>query len=485
MPVSGDFYAQYTGRLSGNMKTNYKKGGVMDYFPADTPFIRTIGALSRATAKVGNKFAWPLGLTFSQGHVYAAAGSGAFPFRRARPGKVRQALVDSTNHMHRTATDWETLERAKDGNGNIPDGAFEDTAKRLIRDLRTGTLQRIEESFIYSGTNLGIFLGGANAAVSETITVDGQSVAVVTLAVSYDSFAAQLFTGKEGAPYDFWQMDANGRPQGANPLNVNGTEPLGDSTTTNRPMVLERFTLSTRKLSFSGNTADISAIVTAVNAGTNTYGLTYWGQKGNDTRGLDDVITNGTSSLLYELDPNISSFLQGNVYDNGNTQMTFTRFMRALDPLVQLGLTTTMNATQMIEGAEKISRVDVWCNPTTWRDLMVNETGLVRHNSPGGSVKQGFDEIEFATDVGRTRFISYPKIKKSEMFILPTAMICKTVGATEPYLKDWSNGEEKYLRQLEGVAGVEAAMYGNLGLYVDRPSWALKIKGIRNSDFTA
>lgn len=480
MPVSGDQYAKYTGVLSGNMKTAYQKGAITNYYPADTPFIRTIGGVSKPVSKVGNKFVWPLGLTFSQGHVYAAAGSGAFPFRRARPGKVRQAEVDSTNHMHRTAIDWESLERAKDGNGNIPDGAFEDSAKRILQDLRTGTMQRIEESFLYAGTNGGIFVTGS--AVSETITVDGSSVAVVTLTLTYESFAAQLFTGKEGAPYDLWQLDSNGRPTGSGPLNDNGTEALGDGTTTNRPLVLERFLLSTRKVSFSGHATDISDIVTAVNAGS-TYGLTYWGQKGNDTRGMDDAITNGTSANIYGLDPNLSVFLQGHVADNGNTQLTFTRFMRHLDPLVQLGLTTTTSAMSQIDGTEKIARVDVWLNPTTWRDLMVNETGLVRHNSPGGTVRQGFDEIEFSTDVGRTRFISYPKIKKGEAFVLPTSMVCKTVGATEPYLKDWSNGKEEYLRQLEGVAGVEAAMYGNLGLYIQRLAWCLKIKNIRNSDY--
>lgn len=481
MPISGDQYARYTGVLSGNMKTVYEKGGITNYYPADTPLLRTIGGISKPKSRVGNKFVWPLGLTFSQGHVYAAAGAGAFPFRRARPGKVRQAEVDSTNHMHRTATDWETLERAADGNGNIPDGAFEDHAKRILMDLRTGCLQRIEESFWYAGTNLAVFVQGS--AVSETIEVDGSNVAVVTVTVKYEDFAPQLFTGKEGAPYDFWQL-SNNRPTGANPVNNNSTEAVGDGSTTNRPMVLEKFVLSTRKLSFSGHADDISAIVTAVN-GANTYGLTYWGQKGNDTRGLDDVITNGTSSDIYGLDPNLSVFLQGHTHDNGNVQMTFSRFMNSLDPLIQLGLTTTNSAMALQEGTEKIARIDVWCNPTTWRDIMVTETGLVRHNNPGGKVVQGFDEIEFNTDAGRTRFISYPKVKKGEMFVLPTALVCKTVGATEPYLKDWSNGKSEYLRQLEGVAGVEAAMYGNLGLYVQRLSWCLKITGIRDSRYSA
>ena len=81
------------------------------------------------------------------------------------------------------------------------------------------------------------------------------------------------------------------------------------------------------------------------------------------------------------------------------------------------------------------------------------------------------------------RFIAYNRIKQGQAFVLPTRRVCKKVGAADLALKDWGDGSEKYLRQLDGVAGVEAGMYGNVGLYVTRPAWCLNVTGVRASDY--
>lgn len=487
MPVPQDQYARWTGQLSGNMKTVYDKGGITNLFSIDTPLLKTMGGIrSAGIQKVGDHFEFPLGLNYSQGHSYHARGAGAFPFRPSRPGKVRKAQVDAQQHFHRTSVDWETLERAKDGNGNIPDGAFEDHAKRILKDLRYGTMARVEESFWYGSTNLCVFVQGS--AVSETRTVDGSSVAGVTLTLTYESMAIGLFVGKEGAPYDLYELDSNGRPTGTR-KNVAATVTLGDnSTTTYRPMVLEQIvSMSDRKIFLSGHATDISAIVTAVNTvDSKRYGLTYWDAVGNETKGIDWVATNQALETYCGLDPASSLYLQATLADNENKPMSFTRFIRHLNPLVQLGLATTNQQVMGVEGKEELATVDVWCNPSTHDDLTNNETGQVRHNTPtNGRVTQGFDTIELITKVGRTRFFSYPRIKAGEMFVMPSAMICEMVGTSEPYLKDWGNGTNQNLRQLDGVAGVEAAMYGVLGLFIRRPAWLLKIQGIRNSDYSA
>lgn len=487
MPVAQDNYARWTGQLSGNMKTVYDKGEVSNLFSVDTPLLKLIGGLSKnkGIKKVGDHFEYPLGLTYSQGHSYHARGSGAFPFRKARPGKVRKAEVDAQQHFHRTATDWESMERAADGNGNIPEGAYEDTAKRILRDLRYGTMARVEESFWYGSTHLCVFVQGS--AVSESRTIDGVSTAGVTLTITYESFAIGLFVGKEGAPYDLYELDANGRPTGTR-KNVAATESLGDGTTSYRPMILEQIvSMSDRKIFLSGHATDISAIVTAVNTvDSKRYGLTYWDAVGNETKSIDWIATNAALETYSGLDPSLSLYLQAHLADNENKQMSYTRFIRHLNPLVQLGLSSTSQQVMKLDGKEELATIDVWCNPSTHDDLTNNETGQVRHNTPtNGQATQGFDTITMITKVGRTRFFSYPRIRAGEMFVMPSAMICEMVGTSEPYLKDWGNGQNQYLRQIEGVAGVEAAMYGVIGLFVRRPAWLLKIKNIRNSDYSA
>ena len=494
MAIAGDRYANYLGVLQGNMKNVYASGQITNLYPAVTPLVKVVGGMTAVKQKVGRKFIWPLGMSFSQGHSYHAAGSGAFPFRKIRPGRTLQAEIDAVMHMHRSGTDWETLERAAPDAGNIPDGAFEPTAKRILKDLHIGTYQRVEESLWYGGTNLGIFVQGS--AVVKTVTLNNTSTSVLELKVTYASWATQLFTGKSsggqsgsGGAYDIYALDSKGRPTGTR-LNVAATETLGDGTTTYRPVELAAVaSLSSRLLWFTGHATDLAAIATAVNTvDSNRYGLVYWDAKGNETSGIDWVETNGTDNLIYGLDPYASEYLRGNVLDNGNKEMSYRRFLNAQEPLVQLGLNTAVaeyaqSAMEDEGGLEKLSIVDVWMNPATSRDLLGNETGQVRHNEAGGKAVQGFNMVEFVTDLGRTRFWSYPKIKQGEMHIMPTSMICKVVGTEMPYLKDWSDGTQKYFRQVEGVAGVEAAMFGLLGLYCTYPAWMLKITGIRNSNY--
>jgi hypothetical protein len=494
MTIAGDRWAGYTGVLNGNMKDVYHKGGITNLFPAVTPLVKTIGGMTAVKQKIGRKFIWPLGTSYSQGHSYHAAGAGAFAFRKIRPGRTLQAEIDAVQHMHRSGTDWETLERAAPDRGNIPDGAFEGTAKRILKDLQIGTFQRVEESLWYGSTNLAIFVQGSADVRNETL--GGETVEILELKVTYESWATQLFTGKSGggvvgrgAPYDLYELDSNGRPTGTR-KNVAATETLGDGTTTYRPIELAAVaSLSDRKLWFIGHNTDLTAIETVVNTvDSKRYGLVYWDANGNETKGIDWIVTNGDDAEIYGLDPLASEYLRGNVLDNNDQEMTYRRFLNAQEPLVQLGLNTAVaeyaqSAMQDDGDLEKLSIVDVWMNPATSRDLLGNETGQVRHNNPGGKVTQGFNLVEFVTDLGRTRFWSYPKIKQGEMHIFPTSMICKVVGTEMPYLKDWSDGEEKYFRQVEGVSGVEAAMYGLLGLYVTYPAWMLKITGIRNSNY--
>lgn len=485
MPIQGDVYAQYTGRLSGNMKTVYANGGIKAYFPASAPLLREIGGMS-PTEKVGNDFVWPLGLSFSQGQTYARAGAGAFAFRPSRPGTTAQARINSVNVFHRISSDWETLERAKDGNGNIPDGAFEDTATRIIRDLKTGCYTRLEESFWYAGTNNGIFLTGSASSQSVDYGDGRGTISVLRANVTYDTWASYMWLGKEGAPVDFYLL-TNRRPTTNTPINNSGTFNLPDNSTTNTPMVFESLRdLNTYTLEFSGPAADITALVAAINNGANTVGVTYWGQVGNDTRGLEDLITNPVTTLVYGLNPARSTFLRGQSYDNGGVQLTYRRLMRALKNTVAVGaveMNAGMDGMGDTEGSEGFRGIDCWLAPQAWEDLIASETALIRRSESGGKVTNGYAELTYMTQVGPMRFIAYNRVKQGHAYILPTKRVCKKVGAVDLALKDWGDGSEKYLRQLEGVAAVEAAMYGNVGLYIDRLAWCLEVFNIRASDF--
>lgn len=472
MAYSGDTNNSFTGNLNAAMKDVHDDPGIKNAYPESLRLVPLIGPLQRKK-KVGRKFVWPKRLSFSQGHTYAAAGAGAFPFRASRPGQVEQFEVDSTNHVHRSTIDYETLERTDDD--KVPEGAYANAAKEMMKDLRTGMFTRVEESFWYGGTNLGICQTAAPGSGADT----GKLVIKVT----YNTFAPMLWIGKEGAKYDFYLLNADGTPT-STVYNDNASQSLPDGSSTNGAMVLEKVSVkvNTRELVFSGNASDITDIINAVAANPGLVGLLYWGSKGNDTNGLDHCLTRTTGNY-YGVDMTRYSLLRPNQASNLDLELTLRRLYGHFDEAVSKGLN--------IEGMNGTAGLDVWLNPAAMRDMLSQETALRRYfESAGKEAKNGFGGLKYDSEVGPITFYPYGRVKFSEAFILPTKKVCSKVGAVEPYLHDFnSSGKGKsdaqYLRQIEGVAACEAIMYGNLGFVLDMPAWCTKVSNIRPSNYAA
>lgn len=473
MPVAGDNYNQFTGNMNAAMKVVYDDPGVQKLYPEDIRLVPLMGPLKKRR-KIGKEFVWPRRLSFSQGHTYAAAGAGAFAFRQSRPGKMEQFKVSSTNHVHRAAIDFETLERTDDD--KVPDGAFANGAKEMMGDLRTGMFTRVEESFWYGGTNL---------AVCQTATAgSGDDTGKIVIKITYNSFAPLLWIGKEGAAYDFYLLGADVlRPTG-NPYNVNGSQALPDGSSTNAPMILERVEVEpdSRKLVFTGNASDITAIINAVANTSNKVGLVYWGQQGNDTNGLDFCLTQ-TSGLYYGVDVSKYSLLRPNISSNLDLELTLRRLTGHLGKSVNKGLN--------IQGMNGKGGLDVWLHPAAMRDMLNQETALRRYfETAGKEAHNGFGGLKYESEVGPLTFYSYGRVKPAEAFILPTRKVCSKVGATEPYLHDFNSAgkdgsDAQYLRQMEGIAACEAIMYANLGFVLDMPAWCTKVTNIRPAEYSA
>jgi hypothetical protein len=473
MAYSGDTNNSYTGNLNAAMKDVHDDPGIKNAYPESLRLVPLIGPLQKKK-KVGRKFVWPKRLSFSQGHTYAAAGAGAFAFRQSRPGKTEQFEVDSTNHVHRSTIDYETLERTDDD--KVPQGAYANGAKEMMKDLRTGMFTRVEESFLYGGTNL---------AVCQTATAgSGDDTGKLIIKVTYNSFAPMLWIGKEGAAYDFYLLNSDVSTPSSTLYNTNGSQALPDGSSTNAPLVLEKASVKadTRTLTFTGNSTDIAAIITAVANVSNKVGILYWGSKGNDTSGLDYCLTR-TTGLYYGVNMLNYSLLRPNQSSNEDMELTLRRLYGHFDEAVSKGLN--------IEGMNGTGGLDVWLNPAAFRDMLSQETALRRYfESAGKEAKNGFGGLKYDSEVGPITFYSYGRIKFSESYILPTKKVCSKVGAVEPYLHDFNasgkgGADAQYLRQIEGVAACEAIMYGNLGFVLDMPAWCTKVSNIRPSNYAA
>lgn len=471
--AQGDIYNSFTGNLNAAMKPVYDDPKIQKQYPEDLRLVPLMGPLKKKK-KVGKFFTWPRRLSFSQGHTYAAAGSGAFAFRQSRPGKTETFQVDSTNHVHRATIDYETIDRTSDD--KVPEGAYTNAVTELMMDLRTGMMTRVEESFLYGGTNQGV--------CQTAVAGSGADTGKLVVKITYNTFAPMLWLGKEGAAYDFYLLGSDGlRPTGS-PYNVTGSQALPDGTSTNAPMILEKAFVNagTRQLVFTGAAGDITAIINAVANVSNKVGIVYWGQQGADTQGLDACLTNNTG-LYYGVDSTKYSVLRPNLSSNQNVELTLKRLYGHMDEAVSKGLT--------VSGMHGKSGLDVWLNPAAMRDLLSQETALRRYfESAGNEAHNGFGGLKYESEVGILTFYPYGRVKFSESFILPTKKVCSKVGASEPYLHNFdSSGKEgseaQYLRQMEGIAGCEAIMYANLGFVLDFPAWCTKVIDIRPSNYVA
>lgn len=470
--AAGDNYNSYLGNLNAAIKPVYAKPGLEAMYPDDIKLVPMIGKLQRRQ-KIGKFYTWPRRLSFSQGHTYAAAGAGAFPFRQSRPGKTEQFQVDSSNHVHRATIDYETIERMD--SDKVPEGAYTNAVTEMISDIRTGMFTRIEDSFWYSGTNLGV--------CQTAVAGSGADTGKLVVKLTYNTFAPGLWIGKEGGAYDFYLLQADQLRPTATQYNVNGTVSLPDSTSTFQPLILEKVSVraDTRTLTFTGNATDIANIITAVANTSNKVGLVYWGQVGNDVQGLDACMTNATG-LYYGVDSTKYSVLRPNISTNQDVELTLKRLYNHLDESVSKGLNTT--------GMNGKSGVDVWLNPAAMRDMLSQETALRRYFEANKKAQNGFGGLMYESEVGVLTFYPYARVKFSEAYILPTKKVCSKVGATEPYLHNFNSagkdGEDaQYLRQIDGVAGCEAVMYGNLGFVLDFPAWTTKVTNIRPSNYSA
>lgn len=465
MAIPGDDYANYAGNLNGILKLRYAEGKIQRMYPEDTPLVAMLGPITEARM-LGSQFVFPMKFNGSNGHTYAAAGAGAYALRQARQAKVQTAMVDSCNHVHRGSIDYETIARTE--GSKVPKAAFESAADSMIEDMRTGMMTRVEESFWYAGTNLGICQTAVNTSNK------------LVVKLTYATFAPLLWLAKEGAAYDFYLLGSDALRPSATLYNNNATQSLADGTTTNAPMVLESVNMASRTLTFTGALADVNAVVTAVGNVSNKVGILYWGQKGNDTRGVDDCITNTGS--LYGISATSFSLWQGNTSSNGDLPLTLKRIYGHLDGAVNKGLSTS--------GMNGKSGVDVWAHPAAIRDLIAQETVLKRHMEAGAQARNGFGGLVYDSEVGPMTFYSYGRIKQGEAFIMPTKKVLEKIGAREPGFQNFNTAstspeDAMFLKQIEGVAAAESIMYGNLAVVCRKPAWCTKVTGIQSENYTA
>lgn len=403
-------------KLNGLTKQKFASK-ILDHIP---PGIKFSSRLEFGEAMVlGKKYSQPVELVLPQGMTYAAPGAGAFDINDAEAGVMEEALVDGNQFLFTDMLDYESAAKAE----KAGDGAYENAIKRVIKRMMKSASKRIELSALYGGTSLGTVLSTASAGATVNLTTP--------------SWASGIWLGMKNAKLDVY-TSVGGIPT----VKIN----------TNAAVKVSAVSVSNRRLTVTGNAADLAAIAAG-------HLLVFSGTVGNEPMGLDRITTNTGS--LFGIDAAQYELWEGNTYNVGG-ELTLKKLYKSMNGAIGKGLE---------------EKVQVFINPDTFGNLLAVEAGLRHHVTAGGAAKNGFGSLDWEGQHGPIEFIPYICVKEGEAFVVPLSTY-KKVGATDLTMQAPGRKQHEYFKDLEKKAGYELRMYANLGIFCEAPALGTKLTGI-------
>lgn len=408
-----------TSKLNGFFKNKYAKK-LIDAIPETAKFSGQI-PFSEAQ-KIGAAYKVPVELAMEAGVTYAAADAGAFDLEEAVAGEMKEASVNGSQFLIKGILDYESAAKAvKDG-----EEAFGNSGGRLVKRMTKSIYKRIELSCLYGGTSL--------AAVSSNV---GGGVIAITTA----SWATGIWVGMKNAKLDCFTDTT-----------------YGTQRNTNATLVISFVNVSSRRLTLTGNAADLAAIA----AGDI---LVFRNAATKEMAGLDKIVTNagtlfGISAASYEL-------WAGNSYALGSVALTLARLNQAIADAVGKGLD---------------EKATVFVNPRTWGNLMSDQASLRKYDAryDSGKSTNGFRSLVMYSQNGELEIVPHTMIKEGEAWVIPLDR-WKKVGATDVTAMVPGRSGDEFFRHLETKAGYELRMYANLAVFCETPGYCTKITGIVNA----
>jgi hypothetical protein len=181
--------------------------------------------------------------------------------------------------------------------------------------------------------------------------------------------------------------------------------------------------------------------------------------------GLKKILTN--TGTLFEISAATYDLWKGNsVTVTG--QLTMAKVLSSVSKAVQRGLD---------------SDVVLLVNPSTWADLASNLAALRRFDGSysKGKNSSGSKEIEYYSQNGSIKIISYNIVKEGDFFIFPLDKVMR-IGARDLSLNDPTRPQDEIFFTIPGKAGVGLRAYTNQAIFLEAPAQGVFGTGIVNSN---
>lgn len=411
--------------LQGWFKTSYADK-IVDLIPDSTYFAKEVKEVS-SELQPGGVYAQPVTLTSEQGITKAAANAGAFALNAPVALASRQAQIQGSQLLLRSALDYESVFRSKNKNSFIA------ATKGVIQNMIKSMYFYIEADMLWGQSGIATVAAGGIAGNTMTITTA--------------EFASGLWLGSEGRL-------------------IRIESALG----------VLRGTATVVSYDITARTVTVDAMPAGA-AATDVVFFAADGATGaNSMLGLFPMIQASTGLLFGINRATYNLWRSAGTFTAGSAPLTFNKLMHAITQAANKGL------------GDDIREIDVILNPQTWTDLGNDTASLRRLDAKYSPDKAmvGQEAIEFHCQAGTVSLHSHKMMKEGYAIVGPKcSRALEAVGAQPKPTFELpgmvSGGEKQYLKPMENNAGIETRLYANTSLFTTKIAQFVIIDHIVNS----
>lgn len=429
-----------TGTLNALYKVAYAKG-VEDLIPKASKLSDMISFVP-SELQNGKQYEQPVVLSAEAGFTYSLDSQNAYDLNDSVGMNMQSAIVPGCDIVLDSTVGYNQAARASHSATS-----FKSVMSTKFENMLKSSEKRLEIAMLYGQGSIGTTTAGSYSAVGAT----------VALPISTASWATGIWAGSENARVKFSVVSSGFLPTG-----------IADTAA----FIVTAVNVDTRTITFtevvSGDAADLAtAASAALNVhffGSVTLAASVTAPVYAEMAGLKKIITNTGS--LFGIDAGTYDLWKGNSVTVSG-QLTMAKVLSSVSRAVQRGLD---------------SDASVMVNPSTWADLASNLAALRRFDGSYSKKKNsnGSEELEYVSQNGALKIVSYNIVKEGDCFIFPEDKIMR-IGARELGLNDPTRGDEEIFFTIPAKAGVGIRAYTNQAIFVEAPAQCVYISGIVNS----
>ena len=305
-------------------------------------------------------------------------------------------------------------------------------ATELIVDALTQSMSKFIEIELMWGSS-------AHGTLGES-TVHTGTGTVATVTIDLAEWSAGIWSGMENINVDMYNA--------------------GVLVNTNAPLVVTAVNVSTRVITMSGNSTDVTAINTANGTALQIFPYLAFGQ---EMQGFFNILSN--TGTLFNINAATYALWQSNSYSALSTALNFGKVQSAVALATARGL---------------MEDVTVFVNPKTYSNLITSQAGARRYDSSykKSELENGTESLCFYGPNGKIEIVGHIFMKEGYAFILPLKR-CQRTGATDlTFTLPGMPGE--FFLQLPGYTAYELRCYTLQAAFLNSPAKAVLITAIVN-----